>query len=161
MFCIHCGADISEEDTVCPNCHAQLHSHQAAQFHQAEEHAPFSKRAFAFLIDLLFIMVLFSLVTSIMRVLGVYLLPVLVIVYFALGWSSEKQGTFGMTLQEIKVSDFETGERISFSKALLRSVCMLLSVAVLFLGCLFMFLEKNGRMLHDLLAGTMVTVRNK
>ena len=106
-------------------------------------------------------MVLFSLVTSIMRVLGVYLLPVLVIVYFALGWSSEKQGTFGMTLQEIKVSDFETGERISFSKALLRSVCMLLSVAVLFLGCLFMFWEKNGRMLHDLLAGTMVTVRNK
>ena len=91
MFCIHCGADISEEDTVCPNCHAQLHSHQAAQFHQAEEHAPFSKRAFAFLIDLLFIMVLFSLVTSIMRVLGVYLLPVLVVVYFALGWSSENR----------------------------------------------------------------------
>ncbi len=143
MFCIHCGADISEEDTVCPNCHAQLHSHQAAQFHQAEEHAPFSKRAFAFLIDLLFIMVLFSLVTSIMRVLGVYLLPVLVVVYFALGWSSEKQGTFGMTLQEIKVSDFETG-RESFSKALLRSVCMLLSVAVLFLGCLLCFGRKTA-----------------
>mgnify|MGYP001302360330 CR=1 FL=1 len=37
----------------------------------------------------------------------------------------------------------------------------IVSFAVLFLGCLFMFWEKNGRMLHDLLAGTMVTVRNK
>ena len=161
MVCIQCGADISAEDTICPNCHAQLHNNQIPQFHQAEEHAPFSKRAYAFMIDLLFIMVLFSLVTSIMRVLGIYLLPVLVVIYFALGWSSEKQGTFGMTLQEIKVSDFETGDRIAFGKALLRAVCMLLSIAVLFLGCLFMFWEKNGRMLHDLLAGTMVTVRNK
>lgn len=75
MFCIHCGADISAEDTICPNCHAQLHNNQIPQFHQAEEHAPFSKRAYAFMIDLLFIMVLFSLVTSIMRVLGIYLAP--------------------------------------------------------------------------------------
>ena len=83
------------------------------------------------------------------------LAPLAKMIYGAIGDASEKQGTMGKRLLNIRVTDL-AGNRISFSIALLRNVAKIISALPLCLGYLYSFLNKKQQCLHDLLANTLV-----
>ena len=55
----------------------------------------------------------------------------------------------------IKVVDARTGKKLSFLRGLLRFIAFLFT-ATTFLGLLLPFVRKDNRMLHDLIAGSVV-----
>jgi len=78
--------------------------------------------------------------------------------YEALLTSSPARATFGKQAAGIVVTDVR-GERIGFLRASVRHFAKLLSAAVLMLGFLIQPLTARKQALHDLLAGTVVTLR--
>jgi uncharacterized RDD family membrane protein YckC len=56
----------------------------------------------------------------------------------------------------MKVVDHATGAAPDWKASLARSLFTLVSYAVLFLGFLWAFVDKESRCWHDLIAGTMV-----
>lgn len=154
MFCFRCGADINETDETCPNCHAQLGTQ--IEERRSSKSAPFLKRALAFCLDLILLLLLFTFVNAVMRVLAVYIFPLVILGYLVMGWTSEKQATMGMSLQGIKITDAKTGGKVGTGKAIARSILMLVSVGAVLIGCLVMFFNKSGQMLHDLITNTAV-----
>lgn len=83
------------------------------------------------------------------------LAPLAKMIYGAIGDASEKQGTMGKRLLNIRVTDL-AGNRISFSVALLRNAAKIISALPLCLGYLYSFLNKKQQCLHDLMANTLV-----
>lgn len=83
------------------------------------------------------------------------LAPLAKMIYGTIGDASEKQGTMGKRLLNIRVTDL-AGNRISFSVALLRNASKIISALPLCLGYLYSFLNKKQQCLHDLMANTLV-----
>lgn len=75
--------------------------------------------------------------------------------YNALMHASNWQATLGKRVMGIIVTDVE-GERLSFSKALLRFLGKLLSTILFFIGYFFALFTSRRQALHDLLAGSIV-----
>ena len=69
--------------------------------------------------------------------------------------ASAKQGTIGKRLLNIKVTDLNGG-RISLQRSFIRNISKLLSVAPLFFGYLYSFLNKKQQCWHDIAANTLV-----
>ncbi len=78
----------------------------------------------------------------------------LTILYFALLWSWRGQSV-GMMAVHIKLTTRD-GRRLSFGRALLRTLTWPLSLLPLGLGLLPLIFDRENRALHDLLAGTVV-----
>jgi len=81
--------------------------------------------------------------------------PILWVLYstfFLLYWGA----TPGKRIFKMKVVDHATGAAPDWKASLARSLFMLVSFAVLFLGFLWAFVDKESRCWHDLIAGTMV-----
>ena len=74
--------------------------------------------------------------------------------YFVLLWYWRGQ-TLGQIAVRVAVTDRD-GYHISFRQALVRIIVWPLSVLPLGLGITTMFFDKEQRMLHDMLAGTVV-----
>ena len=75
--------------------------------------------------------------------------------YFAAQECGARQATVGKRIFGLKVGDFE-GKRISFGRAILRTLCKYISGQILLIGYLMAFFTKNRQALHDVLAGTFV-----
>jgi uncharacterized RDD family membrane protein YckC len=71
--------------------------------------------------------------------------------------SSKYRATVGKIALKLIVTDLQ-GNRISFSKALIRRFAMFLS-AILFIGFLMVLFTKKKQALHDMIAGTLVLNR--
>jgi len=68
---------------------------------------------------------------------------------------SSMQGSLGKALLGIKVTD-KRGDRLSFVKASVRSLCKLVLAPISIVGFLLVFFTKRRQALHDVLAGTVV-----
>ncbi len=80
---------------------------------------------------------------------------VIMFLYFAILDSSEEQGTYGKRINGTKVTDL-SGNRISFKRALGRSLAMFLSFLTLGVGFLMAGFTKKKQCLHDIVAGCLV-----
>lgn len=83
------------------------------------------------------------------------LIPVFKFIYGVFAEASAKQGTIGKILLSIKVTDMG-GARVSIGLSFLRNLGKVLSVAPLFFGYLYSFLNKKQQCFHDVAAGTLV-----
>ncbi len=84
--------------------------------------------------------------------------PVVLVVKFLYGVFAEasaRQGTIGKRLLNIKVTDLQ-GNRISLKRSFVRNISKLLSVAPLFFGYLYSFLNRKQQCWHDIAANTLV-----
>ncbi|HYC86510.1 MAG TPA: RDD family protein [Chryseosolibacter sp.] len=88
--------------------------------------------------------------------MGAWLTAMVVgILYYSILESSKFQGTVGKMAVGIKVTDMN-GDRISFGKALLRSIGRQISGLILFIGYLMAAFTEKKQALHDMIAGTLV-----
>jgi uncharacterized RDD family membrane protein YckC len=86
---------------------------------------------------------------------GLPLIPLAKFIYGSLTEASEKQGTIGKRLLNIKVTDMEGG-RISLTNSFGRNAAKVFSVITFFIGYLYSFLNRKQQCLHDLIANTLV-----
>ena len=77
------------------------------------------------------------------------------IFYHAAFDSSNMQATFGKKLLKLKIIDFN-GNRISFFKAILRSLVVFISIVPIGLGIWYMTTDPKKQSWHDLISGTYV-----
>jgi uncharacterized RDD family membrane protein YckC len=75
--------------------------------------------------------------------------------YFAFMESSKSQASLGKMALGIKVVDLE-GQRISFGKALLRSLGKIVSQMIFYIGYIMAAFTDKKQGLHDMIAGTLV-----
>ena len=80
---------------------------------------------------------------------------ILPLLYFALFESSSRQATPGKMVLGIFVTD-PAGNRISFPRALGRTLAKLLSKAICYVGYIVALFTARSQALHDLLANTLV-----
>ena len=76
-------------------------------------------------------------------------------IYFAAFESSSKQATLGKMALGIKVTDLN-GRRIGFGKATGRCLGRVLSMTILFIGCIMIAFTEKKQGLHDKMAGCLV-----
>ncbi|MES2827412.1 MAG: RDD family protein [Bacteroidota bacterium] len=86
---------------------------------------------------------------------GIPLIPIAKFLYSSLAEASEKQATWGKSLLNIKVTDMG-GNRITNDVSFGRNAAKALSVAPLFFGYLYSFLNKKQQCFHDMIANTLV-----
>ncbi|HLP21501.1 MAG TPA: RDD family protein [Chitinophagales bacterium] len=122
------------------------------------QYATAPRRLMAFVIDHLVVSTVFCLLSwdfswSLLG-LGFWKL-VLVFLYYAQMESSRYQATIGKIAMGIKVTD-EHGQRLDFSKALLRNLSKILSSAILGIGYIMILFDERNQGLHDKIADTLV-----
>jgi uncharacterized RDD family membrane protein YckC len=113
-----------------------------------------------FLIYIILILISFAFIKDQMGRVGTALvflpvIPIFKFIYGVFAEASEKQGTIGKRLLAIKVTDMG-GNRIGARTSFLRNIAKVLSVAPVFTGYLYSFLNKKQQCLHDVAAGTLV-----
>jgi uncharacterized RDD family membrane protein YckC len=77
------------------------------------------------------------------------------VLYFTLLESSSKQATVGKMAVGIKVTDIN-GNKLDFTKALVRSLCRILSAMIFFVGYIIAAFTEKKQALHDMIASTLV-----
>lgn len=77
------------------------------------------------------------------------------VIYCIFGESSNWQGSFGKRIVGIKVVDIN-GERLTFKKSLIRNLAKILSYVIIFLGFVWVLIDKQNRAWHDILGKTYV-----
>lgn len=77
------------------------------------------------------------------------------ILYYAIMESSKTQGSVGKMAVGIKVVDMD-GQRLTFGKALLRSIGKIISGMIMYIGYLMAAFTEKKQGLHDMIAGTLV-----
>ncbi len=154
MFCIKCGADINETDTVCPVCGtpvgAAVFTSHAADNNDYKSASP-EKRARAFLIDLGVMLAAYLLLSMFLWGLTIYAIPIIAALYFTFTVSGQNGATLGMLLRGIRVEKYDDGGRAGILAAFGRFI-----FSILF-GVTFLFFIrlKDGRSLCDYLTGTI------
>lgn len=126
-------------------------------------YAGFWVRFFAFLIDVIVLLIPTGVVMSLID--GHYFgessgwanLSRVVIfwLYHSLLESGPLQATFGKRMLDIKVTD-TIGRRISFARATVRHFSKILSAIILFIGYIMAGFTAKKQALHDMIAGTLV-----
>jgi len=86
---------------------------------------------------------------------GIPLIPLAKFVYSSIAEASSKQATWGKSLMNIKVTDM-MGNPIKTDVSFGRNAAKALSVAPVFFGYLYSFLNKKQQCFHDLIANTLV-----
>jgi uncharacterized RDD family membrane protein YckC len=76
--------------------------------------------------------------------------------YFTLMEGSERGASVGKMALGIKVLDFNTGGRLGYGKALIRTIAKILSAIPIFLGYFWMLWDPEKRTWHDKIAGAVV-----
>jgi uncharacterized RDD family membrane protein YckC len=88
--------------------------------------------------------------------MGVLLMRLL---YLGIGWHYQSK-TIGCLLMRIRVVTMKE-ERISFRRAFIRYIGLLVSILFFGIGCLPIFFTTHHQCLHDLLAKTIVLTTDK
>ncbi|RFZ92056.1 RDD family protein [Mucilaginibacter conchicola] len=89
----------------------------------------------------------------------VSLTPIAKFIYSIRMESGPKQSTLGKQLLRIRVCDIY-GDRLTTSKALVRNIAKLVSVATLFAGYFICFFNPKQQCLHDMIADTL-TIKDR
>ncbi|MBI3186595.1 MAG: RDD family protein [Gammaproteobacteria bacterium] len=76
-------------------------------------------------------------------------------VYYSYFESSSSQGSVGKIVMGLRVVNYE-GKKITFSRALLRYACKILSALILMLGFITIAFTEKKQGIHDMLADTLV-----
>jgi uncharacterized RDD family membrane protein YckC len=149
----------------------------------AREYASFWQRICASLLDAVMIYAAFwlsvlvlALLLAVLRLVGVDLSPLsayieesptfndvfpyvllfaVFLLYFGFLESSSNQASFGKQAFGIIVTDL-SGDRISFGRAVGRSLASVLSALILMIGYLIQPFTEKRQALHDIIAGTLV-----
>lgn len=149
--CTACGGTLLPGTALCDSC-------DMGSLTQPAElpYAPLRRRVAANLIDCAVLLAVGALLYFDLRVLYPPLVTLTVgVLYFSILESSQWQGTLGGHLMGLVVVGVR-GNRVSFRRALVRSVGMVLSANLLGLGYLVAFFNPRRQTLHDRLAGTIV-----
>jgi uncharacterized RDD family membrane protein YckC len=77
------------------------------------------------------------------------------ILYHSLMESSKFQGSIGKMALGLIVTDLN-GQKLDFSKALVRNICKLISRFICFIGYIIAGFTEKKQALHDIIAGTLV-----
>lgn len=85
----------------------------------------------------------------------ILLAAILSILYFSIMESSKYQGTLGKMAIGLKVTDLE-GNRVDFSKALIRQIGKIISGIILFIGYIMAGFTDKKQALHDIMANALV-----
>ncbi len=121
-------------------------------------HAGFWRRAAAFFVDTLVLMVPVIIINVVLgqdEALGVLLAVVIICAYYAAFHSSARQATLGKMAFGIKVTDL-AGGRIGIGRGVGRYFATWLSGIVLGIGFLMAAFTQKRQALHDMLASTLV-----
>lgn len=168
MYCQKCGTLNEDTMAICRNCGNSL-KHYSANYSNNSMYVGFWIRFFAAFIDGFILNIITFLLSSIygflfgflfydslgLTVTSVVLNFIVVVTYFAGLESSVSQATFGKQVMGIKVTDYE-GNRISFSRAVLRYVTKIVTALMLGIGYLFIIFTEKKQGLYDLMAETVV-----
>lgn len=98
-----------------------------------------------------------GMIGGLMALMGGYWLVsiVLQVLYFTLMESSKTQATVGKLALGLKVTD-TNGNKLDFTKALVRNLCRIISNFTLLIGYIIAGFTEKKQALHDLIAGTLV-----
>ena len=123
----------------------------------------FGKRFCAYLLDVMLLSIVFAIIGVINKMLGVlspYTLAIvgyiLTVGYFSYLESGAYQATFGKRILGLIVVRSDTGEAITFKRALARNIVRLINVPIYCLGYLTILFTKKHQGVHDLIARTTV-----
>lgn len=174
MFCKNCGNELGNNERFCTSCGTEntntneIKNETARSINKSVsdglnvEYIGFFPRLFAYLMDILFIIVLSFIAGSIFGSLGLLtsdtanlLGLIIAILYFSIQESSAKQATFGKQIMGIKVVD-ENLHRISFGRAVGRYFGRILSGIILCIGYIMIFFTQRKQALHDKIVSTLV-----
>lgn len=119
--------------------------------------AGFSKRLFAYNIDMSILMLFFIPLYMFIDVQRWFFVSALVvsILYFSIMESSQLQATLGKKIAGLSVITIE-GRHLSFARAFVRTFIKMASVIILFVGMILIYIRKDKKALHDLIVGTYV-----
>lgn len=140
-------------------------------------YASFSRRATAFSVDqLILLLIVIILTVPVFILLGVaamFAWPFIVFVptfcsvrvpvgwaYFALQESGPHQATLGKRLCGLRVTDMQ-GRRISFFRATVRYFMKFVSAAIMMIGFIMAAFTERHQTLHDIIADTLVLKKTK
>lgn len=98
-----------------------------------------------------------SMMASMMAMAGVAQVVFIVIqtLYYSLMESSNYQASIGKMVLGLKVTDIN-GNKLDFSKALVRNLCKIISSMILLIGYLMAAFTEKKQALHDMIANTLV-----
>lgn len=98
-----------------------------------------------------------SMMGSMMAMAGVAQIVFLVIqtLYYSLMESSNYQASVGKMVLGLKVTDI-AGNKLDFTKALVRNLCKIISSMILLIGYLMAAFTEKKQALHDMIANTLV-----
>lgn len=98
-----------------------------------------------------------SMMVSMMAMAGVAQVVFIVIqtLYYSLMESSNYQASIGKMVLGLKVTDIN-GNKLDFSKALVRNLCKIISSMILLIGYLMAAFTEKKQALHDMIANTLV-----
>jgi uncharacterized RDD family membrane protein YckC len=82
------------------------------------------------------------------------------LLYHSLLEASKFQGSFGKVALGIIVTDTD-GNKLDFTKALVRNVCKFISSAIIGVGYIMAGFTEKKQGLHDIIAGTLVVMKPK
>lgn len=127
------------------------------------EYAGFWRRFAAWLIDYILVGVVTGILVAILGAIGGdagvgfgYFLSVIgSLLYYSVLESSANQATVGKMVLGIQVTDLQ-GNRISFWRALGRTLAKILSGLILLIGYIMAAFTAKKQGLHDMIAGTLV-----
>lgn len=175
MFCAQCGIQNTDESKFCKSCGAGLiePSSPCINLDDKKHYANFWNRLSAFVIDSIIVGIGTIAIAFIIRqianiIAGDYvsqnglpdplvfvelLLPGLL--YNSIMESSSKQATIGKNAAGIWVSDIN-GNKITFTRALVRNSSKLLSAAIVFFGFFQVAFTQRKQALHDMISDCLV-----
>lgn len=179
MYCPKCGGHNEDADTMCKSCGQPIK--------RGRELAGFWRRFGAFALDNAVLYLLSIVIFLIFAIIGgiglaiisvgyssdVYMNSIVAIVicctfitkmpvtlfYFAWFESSRYQATPGKIAVGMVVVDLE-GKRISFGKAIARTLSKIISAVILGIGFYIIGFTAKRQGLHDMIAGTTVVMKN-
>jgi len=98
-----------------------------------------------------------GIIASIAALMGGYwiLAMVIQVLYFTFMESSKLQATVGKLALGIKVTDLQ-GNKLDFTKALIRNLCRIISNFTLLIGYIMAGFTEKKQALHDMIASTLV-----
>ena len=92
---------------------------------------------------------------SLLLIIGAITALVISLGYFPFFWSRDGQ-TLAMMPLGLRVVDEKSGETISLGRAFLRLIGFFISIAIFFIGVIWILVDSRRRAWHDLIAGTIV-----
>jgi uncharacterized RDD family membrane protein YckC len=179
MYCPRCGAHNEDADKMCNSCGQPIK--------KGRELAGFWRRYGASLLDMAILYILFILVLLIFVAIeiigasatssgnsgdtfgnafgivvmcfGYGICALIALLYFSWFESSRFQATPGKLAVGMIVIGLD-GNRISFGKAIIRTLSKIISGLILYIGFFMIGFTEKRQGLHDMIAGTTVVMKN-